>query len=107
MFLVIITPKVDPLTAHPFWPWAICVVTAIVFGAIGHRNRDAGAIWAVGGAVLGLCVASIASGLANAVAAPSEALRHSHEFIALVVAIAIVVVCSIILALISRQKFRT
>ena len=77
-----------PLTPHPLWPYVAALVAAIGFGLPRFRARRGWAIWAIGGAVLGLVVATIASGLADAAATPYiRTIRTTHQLVAVLITV--------------------
>ncbi len=75
-------------------PWVLAGLTALWFGWLGRRTGRAWPLWALGGGLLGLVVATVAYGLRHATCIPfsnhDRAMCHL-EWIAAAVAITAVI----------------
>ena len=50
--------------------YILALITAAWFGFMGYRNGSSASMWAIAGAVLGLCVTCVCLGIANAATVP-------------------------------------
>src|SRR6516165_6445497 len=70
------------MTPHYFWPYGMALMAMVVFAFLGLKAGQP-LLWAFGGVAGGLSLATIASGLANAIAIPyTDAVKTRNQFIA-------------------------
>jgi hypothetical protein len=88
-----------PLRPYYLWPFGVALMAMIAFGFLGFKAGHPGLLWASGGAAGALAIATIASGLANAVAVPYiDAVRGRNQLIAFAVVVIIFILLGLLLA---------
>jgi hypothetical protein len=92
------------MTPQYFWPYAMALMAMVVFAVLGLKAGQP-LLWAFGGVVGGLSIATIASGLANASAVPyTDSIRTRNQFIAFAVFVVVFVLVGALLALASNSR---
>jgi hypothetical protein len=87
------------MTPVYWWPYEVALIGMIVFGFLGFKAGQLW-LWAFGGTLGALSMATIASGLANAIAIPYvNAVRTRYQFIAFAAIVAVFVLVAVLLAL--------
>ncbi len=87
-----------PLAPYLMWPYAVGLAAAICFGIIGFKMGQTWLPFVIGGGVFGLVTATVASGVANAVAVPyTDAVRNRYQLASLAVALVIIAVAGFLL----------
>lgn len=93
-----------PLTPHPFWPWVFGFGAAACFAILGHINRNAGLLWGIAGGFFGLIIATLLSGLANAMCTPYTApVRIRLQLVAFGISLGLTAVLALVLGLVSSR----
>ena len=92
------------MTPQYFWPYGIALMAMVVFAVLGLRAGQP-LLWAFGGFAGGVSLATIASGLANAIAIPyTDAVKTRNQFIAFAVVVSFFLLVSALLALASGRR---
>ena len=92
------------MTPLYWWPYGGGLATMIVFGLLGFKAGHPW-LWALGGILGALSLATIASGLANAVSIPYvDAVKTRNQIIAFAVVVAVFVILTALLALLSGTR---